>query len=266
MWDVFQLHDEEEDIRSQASQPAGQDQLFMALSETTSVGVEGPKSMTFHGILQGKEVLILVDSGSSHTFVSQKFVASCVGHSKLSPPVGVKVADGGSISCCSYLANAEWFVKGCNFHSDMRIIPLGYYDVVVGMDWLEAFSPMKVHWKQKWMLIPYLGDTSLLQGLVPELPEGSVVEISALLVTDKEAVQLAVPPEMVALLYEFGEVFDKPSGMPPQRSCDHSIPLMQGATPVSARPYRYPPAIKDEIEKQIVQMLQEGIIQHSTSP
>jgi hypothetical protein len=266
MWDVFQLHDEEEDIRSQASQPAGQDQLFMALSETTSVGVEGPKSMTFHGILQGKEVLILVDSGSSHTFVSQKFVASCVGHSKLSPPVGVKVADGGSISCCSYLANAEWFVQGCNFHSDMRIIPLGYYDVVVGMDWLEAFSPMKVHWKQKWMLIPYLGDTSLLQGVVPELPEGSVVEISTLLVTDKEAVQLVVPPEMVALLDEFGEVFDKPSGMPPHRSCDHSIPLVPGATPVSVRPYRYPPAIKDEIERQIVQMLQEGIIQHSISP
>jgi hypothetical protein len=63
--------------------------------------------MTFHGILQGKEVLILVDSGSSHTFVSQKFAASCVGHSKLDQPVGVKIVDGGSISCCSYLANVE---------------------------------------------------------------------------------------------------------------------------------------------------------------
>lgn len=31
------------------------------------------------------------------------------------------------------------------------------------------------------------------------------------------------------------------------------------------RPYRYPPALKDEIEKQIAEMLSNGIIHHSTS-
>jgi hypothetical protein len=42
--------------------------------------------------------------------------------------------------------------------------------------------------------------------------------------------------------------------------------LIPGSTPVSVRPYRYPPAIKDEIERQVQDMLTSGIIQHNDSP
>lgn len=87
-----------------------------------------------------------------------------------------------------------------------------------------------------------------------------------MLVTDKSVVKLEVPQELANLLDEFGEVFQAPSGLPPSRAFDHSIPLIEGASLVSVRPYRYPPVIKDEIERQIMKMLQEGIIQHSTSP
>ena len=61
-------------------------------------------------------------------------------------------------------------------------------------------------------------------------------------------------------------VFAPPTGLPPSRDCDHAIPLVPGATPFQVRPYRYPPAIKDEIENQIAVMLQSGIIKPSTSP
>jgi hypothetical protein len=84
--------------------------------------------------------------------------------------------------------------------------------------------------------------------------------------SDLAAAYLNVPEELVALLDEFGDVFATPTGFPPSRDCDHIIPLVHGATPVSVRPYIYPPANKDEIEWQIQIMLREGIIQHSTSP
>lgn len=42
--------------------------------------------------------------------------------------------------------------------------------------------------------------------------------------------------------------------------------LWRGAQPVNVRPYLYAPHQKDEIEKQIHQMLRQGIIRHSSSP
>jgi hypothetical protein len=43
------------------------------------------------------------------------------------------------------------------------------------------------------------------------------------------------------------------------------IPLVPGAKPVYVRPYRYSPALKDEIEKQVADMLAKGLIQPSVS-
>ena len=34
-------------------------------------------------------------------------------------------------------------------------LQLGSYDMIVGVDWLEAFSPMMVDWQHKCMSIPY---------------------------------------------------------------------------------------------------------------
>lgn len=101
--------------------------------------------------------------------------------------------------------------------------------------------------------------------MVPKLSAGSVIEVCVVLVTDKTVLQLDVPPERAAMLEELGDVFQPPKGLPPAKDCDHSISVVKGATPVSIRPYRYPPAIKDEIERQIVIILKERIIQHSTS-
>jgi hypothetical protein len=67
--------------------------------------------------------------------------------------------------------------------------------------------------------------------------------------TDRAAVQMQLPPALVALPDEFASVFDSPSGLPPVRDCDHTVPLIEGATPVNVRPYRYPPALKGEIER-----------------
>jgi hypothetical protein len=31
------------------------------------------------------------------------------------------------------------------FEHDLRILPLDSYDLILGMDWLELYSPMEVH-------------------------------------------------------------------------------------------------------------------------
>jgi hypothetical protein len=76
---------------------------------------------------------------------------------------------------------------------------------------------------------------------------------------------ITLAPAIVQLLSEFPSVVTPPSELPQNVSVDHEIPLVDGARPVTVRPYRYPPALKDEIEAQVDSMLQQGIIQPSTS-
>lgn len=57
----------------------------------------------------------------------------------------------------------------------------------------------------------------------------------------------------------------EPTHLPPTRAADHTIPLIPGAQPVKVRPYRYSPIQKTEIEKQLKQMLAQGVIRPSTS-
>jgi tRNA A37 N6-isopentenylltransferase MiaA len=75
-----------------------------------------------------------------------------------------------------------------------------------------------------------------------------------------------IPLEIQQLLHQYADIFADKVSYPPTRACNHSIPLVSGARPVVVRPYRYAPALKDEIEAQVAEMLQAGLIQHSQSP
>lgn len=78
----------------------------------------------------------------------------------------------------------------------------------------------------------------------------------------QEAEATCIPPVIQQLLLEFPKVTTPPTELPPQRGCNHAIPLIEGATPVNVRPYRCPPALKDEIESQVDAMLQHDSTQH----
>ncbi|GKB25597.1 ty3-gypsy retrotransposon protein [Tanacetum coccineum] len=67
-------------------------------------------------------------------------------------------------------------------------------------------------------------------------------------------------------LGEFEEVFSLLIVLPPNKSCDHKIPLLEGSQPVNVRPYRHPPTQKDSIEGMVQEILDTGVIRPSNSP
>jgi hypothetical protein len=151
----------------------------LAVSVAAAKGVNSVNTMKFKGVIQGVEVLILVDSGSSHSFLSATVASQLTGLSSLSPPVLVQVANGGRIRCSQQLLNVDWSVQQCDFLTDFRILDLSSYDMIVGMDWLAMHSPMRIHWLQNWMVISYHNSSALLHGLSAVLLPGSVVEVTA---------------------------------------------------------------------------------------
>ena len=58
-------------------------------------------------------------------------------------------------------------MQGHNYTHPMKVLDLGGYDDVLGMDWLSFFSTMQCDWKQKWIEIVHEGETVKLQGVLP---------------------------------------------------------------------------------------------------
>lgn len=74
-------------------------------------------------------------------------------------------------------------------------------------------------------------------------------------------------PDLGALIKQYSCIFELPTTLPPHRdSYDHRIPLKEASNPINKRPYRYPGIKKDIIEKLVQEMLEQGVIQPSTSP
>lgn len=286
---AVQLHVVEELLEALQSDPEvisntgsipEEEEVLMSISSQALHGSESSKSIKLRGWVQGKELLMLVDSGSTHSFVDEQKGKKLKGLQALQNPLRVQIADGGQLQCSLVIPQCSWWTQGNSFKTDFRLLPLGTYDVILGMDWLEQFSPMQIDWSHKWLEF-YQGKQMIkLQGLVPKLDQCEAISIHQLtgmaktdsiecvvqLIQSEESQKVDIPTEVQPILQEFEELFSEPQGLPPKRPYDHYIPLISGAKPVNLRPYRYKPDLKNEIEKQVAEMLKTGVIQHSQSP
>ncbi|WVY95664.1 hypothetical protein V8G54_027815 [Vigna mungo] len=67
------------------------------------------------------------------------------------------------------------------------------------------------------------------------------------------------------LLQHFKDVFEEPKGLPPRRVKEQKIHLKPGQEPINVRPYRYAYHQKNEIERQVQELMKMGHIRHSQS-
>lgn len=113
---------------------------------------------------------MLMDSGSTHCFISEHLAAAVQGRKamQLQHPVQVRVANGDILQYTHELPDQLWVIQGITFRNSSKIIPFGCYDIILGMDWLAAHSPMEINWAEKWFQYNYKGKTVKIQGLQSE--------------------------------------------------------------------------------------------------
>ncbi|GJZ64977.1 putative mitochondrial protein [Tanacetum coccineum] len=75
-----------------------------------------------------------------------------------------------------------------------------------------------------------------------------------------------LPKELKEIITAYEDVFEIPKELPPYKSHDHRIPLIEGTQPVNIRPYRHPPIQKDSIEAMVKELLDAGVIKTCQSP
>jgi hypothetical protein len=199
----------------------------------------------------------------------------------------VQVANGASIALQRFQTLIDGF-KDIPSRWLQKFLEMGAYDLVLGIDWLEKFSPMAYNWLEKWLEFQYNGSLIRLQGITAA-PLGELQEVSAEQVVkwnkgnDLWAVVLlepssklssltdqhmfaGVPSNIKDLIHDYESLFHEPKALPPSRTYDHAISLIPNATPVNFRPYRYSSEQKDEIERQVQSMLEASTIVPSLSP
>ena len=149
VWQFLSEGDSDHHASEDEDQDSGDE--LMAISVQALQGTEGSQTIRFWGFLAGKEVFMLVDSGSSHYFIDQHTTDRIWGWQALNQPVKVRVANGSEILCTHELPNTTWGLQGHTFQSSFKIISLGCYDIILGMDWLSQYSPMHVRWAKRWL-------------------------------------------------------------------------------------------------------------------
>jgi hypothetical protein len=118
---------------------------FYQLSLNAISGSEVGEVLKVKALVRNKVMLISIDSGSSHSFVSKTFLSTMGITALPTTPKQVKLANGQMLLTDHWVPDLEWWTNGYTLKSDMRILPLGTYDAILGYDWLKAHSPMTCH-------------------------------------------------------------------------------------------------------------------------
>lgn len=268
--------------------------VITAVSSEAGGAPRRRRTLKLCGKIGKHEILVLVDSRSVGTFVSECLVSQLGLQTVPTTPVQFVAADGSPMICAYRVPQLMWTTQKHTFTSNAGVIPLKCFDMVLGQDWLEECSPMWVDWVKKILRFTVKGQRITLFGIKSRTPSctavcsvqlqglirrGAIDQCLQFKATMPESQQqgqtvhsIAVPDknqwpkEVQQLLTQYEDVFRESHELPPQRPFDHHIDLLPGAPPVNVRPYRYSPAQKSEIEKQLAQMLEDGIIKPSSSP
>ncbi|KAL4379488.1 hypothetical protein GQ457_02G040490 [Hibiscus cannabinus] len=236
------------------------------------------KTMRVLATIGAHTTVVLIDSGSTHNFISNKMATMLQLPVIPTKSFNVKVANGEPLQCHGRFENVPIHLQGIPFVLTLYALPLSGLDLVLGIHWLEQLGTVVCNWKQLTMEFQWNNETHKLQGLHTTTIQPATMKVitkearhggSMFAIALQSTIDLnasPINPEMRNLLDQFEDIFHEPSQLPPRRDIAHHINLQEGTDPINVRPYRYAHFQKAEIEKQVHDMLKSGLIRPSTSP
>jgi hypothetical protein len=140
-------------------------------------------------------------------------------------------------------------MNGLSTRDKLKILPLGSYDCLIGMDWLDQHHAILDYRNKAFTFLDEEGNPRKVQGILREI---TIREISTMQLKKcyrkgcqifaahmEEASKDKVPNiEYHTVLIYFEYVFQEVPRLPLKRDIDFSINLMPGAALVSKNPYR----------------------------
>ncbi|KAF7139795.1 hypothetical protein RHSIM_Rhsim06G0000800 [Rhododendron simsii] len=178
---IFMLEaDEEDEIFEDTQQELlqGDNQEEFQISLHALSGIQSYRTMRIIGQLKKKMLHILIDSGSTHNFLDPKIAKTTGVESQPTNPLTVVVADGTKTFSKAMVKDFNWTMQGAEFTADMRLLPLGGCDMVLGVQWLSTLGPVLWDFKNLKMEFTVLGAKHTLKG--GEVPAIQLVDVKTM--------------------------------------------------------------------------------------
>nr|GEW82281.1 hypothetical protein [Tanacetum cinerariifolium]GEW82282.1 hypothetical protein [Tanacetum cinerariifolium] len=113
----------------------------------------------------GKHTLhILVDCGGTHNFLDLKTTKNLGCKFESTIPLQVYVANVQNMLSCYECKNFQWSLQRETFTSDVMLLPLGGYEMVLGIQWLASLGDIQCNFKNLTMKFEYNARRMVLRG------------------------------------------------------------------------------------------------------
>lgn len=123
--------------------------------------------MRFPAVIDHTEVIVLVDSGSTHNFIDFKVAKRLELPIESGPNMRVMVANGVRLCTQGLCRVVDWEAQGHKFTTDFLVLFVKGFDFVLGIQWLLSLGSIVWNFSDLTMQFIHLAQSCTLRGIVP---------------------------------------------------------------------------------------------------
>jgi hypothetical protein len=232
------------------------------------------------GKINDTRIFVLIDPGATLSYITPDVVESNkLKKLKHTKSWLVQLATGTKRKVVDFISDFEFSLDGQKIRTILNILPLGSYDMIIGMDWLEQHKAVLDCYTKILSYKDNFGTVRTAQGIPKPVSVRQVsamqlkksirkgCQVYAIQVTNLLEKEDKPKLEDFVVLHEFRDMFvDEILELPPRREIDFSIDLLLGSAPISKAPYQMSLPELTELKIQLQELLDKEYIRPSVSP
>lgn len=143
---LLQGEDNEGEEPNKAKKVEGKEESQVSLLAVSRSSTN--QTMRICDSIKKKAITILIDSRSTHNFLDPTVAKRTSCTIQCVSPMNVPVADGTKIISDAICKQLKWNMQGEDFRADLKLLPLGGCDMVLGIQWLVELEPVLWDFKE----------------------------------------------------------------------------------------------------------------------
>ncbi|GKA15714.1 putative reverse transcriptase domain-containing protein [Tanacetum coccineum] len=207
-------------------------------------------------LLNNRYATILFDTGADRSFVSNTFSALInITPTTLESHYDLELADGKIIGVNTIIRDCTLNFMNHTFNIDLMSVPLGSFDVIIGMDLLTKYHGVIIC-DEKIVRVPFEREMLIFQGNGNNQRKESRLNIISCIKSQEylsKGCDVSFYPKDLL-------------GIPPARQIEFQIDLVPSVALVARAPYRLAPSEMKELAGQLQELSDKGFIRPSSSP